>query len=280
MKAAKVQASLRIHAVSTEPPLLAHTSSESRGTSDRKPDPWPLWMAGHVQLKFVMTECSKTHIRLMPHKWQMKKDNTIIKALSHENKNICLLRNGCSDDALYNNQGTHKWHDIYLILNGKSVRWLNTKTSHDEKTDTERTKRVMLLCGDMNGSHLLVCKWKEKIDEKESKPRAICVTATSKPYCSGTLMFDSIRNPWIISSKFFAILYNFSQDNIIGDVTFHICHNDNLVEFNQIKYSSIAKYCDFHLTENSNIFLYVNFTLSVVNLWCVTGTKYLPVSYK
>ena len=33
--------------------------------SDRKPDPWPLWMAGHAQLKLVMTECSKTQIRLM-----------------------------------------------------------------------------------------------------------------------------------------------------------------------------------------------------------------------
>ena len=32
--------------------------------SDRKPDPWPLWMAGHAQLEFVMTECSKTQIRL------------------------------------------------------------------------------------------------------------------------------------------------------------------------------------------------------------------------
>ena len=32
--------------------------------SDRKPDPWPLWMAGRAQLKFVMTECSKTQIRL------------------------------------------------------------------------------------------------------------------------------------------------------------------------------------------------------------------------
>ena len=32
--------------------------------SERKPDPWPLWMAGHAQLKFVMTECSKTQIRL------------------------------------------------------------------------------------------------------------------------------------------------------------------------------------------------------------------------
>ena len=32
--------------------------------SDRKPDPWPLWMAGHAQLKFVITDCSKTQIRL------------------------------------------------------------------------------------------------------------------------------------------------------------------------------------------------------------------------
>ena len=32
--------------------------------SDRKPDPWPIWMAGHAQLKFVMTECSKAQIRL------------------------------------------------------------------------------------------------------------------------------------------------------------------------------------------------------------------------
>ena len=32
--------------------------------SDRKPDTWPLWMTGHAQLKFVMTECSKTQIRL------------------------------------------------------------------------------------------------------------------------------------------------------------------------------------------------------------------------
>ena len=33
-------------------------------TLDRKPDLWPLWMAGHAQLKFVMTECLKTQIRL------------------------------------------------------------------------------------------------------------------------------------------------------------------------------------------------------------------------
>ena len=36
MRAAKVQASLRIREVSPEPPLLAHTSSESRGTIRQK----------------------------------------------------------------------------------------------------------------------------------------------------------------------------------------------------------------------------------------------------
>ena len=36
IRTAKVQASLRIRAVSSEPPLLAHTSSESRGTFRQK----------------------------------------------------------------------------------------------------------------------------------------------------------------------------------------------------------------------------------------------------
>ena len=36
MRAATVQASLRIRAVSPEPPLLAHTSNESRGTFRQK----------------------------------------------------------------------------------------------------------------------------------------------------------------------------------------------------------------------------------------------------
>ena len=36
LRAAKVQASLRIRAVSPEPPLLAHTGSESRGTFRQK----------------------------------------------------------------------------------------------------------------------------------------------------------------------------------------------------------------------------------------------------
>ena len=58
--------------------LIAYASAQSRRNlrcsliqavsqeepSDRKPYPWPLWMAGHAQLKFVMTECSKTQISL------------------------------------------------------------------------------------------------------------------------------------------------------------------------------------------------------------------------
>ena len=36
LRAAKAQASLRIRAVSPEPPLLAHTSSESKGTFRQK----------------------------------------------------------------------------------------------------------------------------------------------------------------------------------------------------------------------------------------------------
>ena len=60
MRAAKVQASLRIRAVSPEPSLLAHTSSESRGTFRQK-------ARSLAQLNgwaFVITECSKTQIRL------------------------------------------------------------------------------------------------------------------------------------------------------------------------------------------------------------------------
>ena len=36
-------------------------------TSVRKLDPWLLWMAGHAQLKFVKTECSKTQSLLTRH---------------------------------------------------------------------------------------------------------------------------------------------------------------------------------------------------------------------
>ena len=48
--------------------------------SDRKPDPWPLWMAGHAQLKFVMTEFSKTQIRLTGPIWKVMATVVFLKA--------------------------------------------------------------------------------------------------------------------------------------------------------------------------------------------------------
>ena len=62
MQAAKVQVSLRIRACQNLLCSLMQAVSQEE-PSDRKPDPWPLWMAEHAQLKFVMTECSKTRIR-------------------------------------------------------------------------------------------------------------------------------------------------------------------------------------------------------------------------
>ena len=64
MRAAKVQASLASaqSRQNTRCSLLQAVSQED--PSDRKPDPLPLWIAGHAQLKLIMTECSKTPIRL------------------------------------------------------------------------------------------------------------------------------------------------------------------------------------------------------------------------
>ena len=64
-----------IHALSQEEP------------SDRKLDPWPLWMVGHAQLKFVMTECSKTQIRLTGLIWSTTEYDLIFI--------ICHLSFGC-----------------------------------------------------------------------------------------------------------------------------------------------------------------------------------------
>ena len=75
MRAAKVQASLRIRAVSPEPSLSLIQAVSQEEPSDRKPDPWPLWMAGHAQLKLVMTECSKTQIRLTGLIWLLLTKN-------------------------------------------------------------------------------------------------------------------------------------------------------------------------------------------------------------
>ena len=61
--------------------------------SDRKPDPWPLWMAGHAQLKFVMTECSKTQIRLTRHIY----DICYVKMYLQSNMLMIYMHNIVSD---------------------------------------------------------------------------------------------------------------------------------------------------------------------------------------
>ena len=66
--------------------------------------------------------------------------------------------------------------------------------------------------------------------------------------------------PWIVILKISQITYTAnnktelcknsnvsynSQDNVVGDATFPVRHNDNYEEFNLIKYSNFAKYIAF-----------------------------------
>ena len=53
--------------------------------SDRNQDPWPFWMTGHAQLKFIMTECSKTQIRLTG----LKYNSSFIKSLNFFFFSVC-----------------------------------------------------------------------------------------------------------------------------------------------------------------------------------------------
>ena len=81
--------------------------------SDRKPDPWPLWMAGHAQLKFVITECSKTQIRLAGLNWwfcfprkccncvEKLWLSDIFKSATHYHQNFkCAMLQGCTVSLL------------------------------------------------------------------------------------------------------------------------------------------------------------------------------------
>ena len=72
--------------------------------SDRKPDPWPLWMAGHAQLKFVMTECSKTQIRLAGLKCSLLKDVALM---------LHIFRKGC---PFWTKHETNIWKSLYILL--------------------------------------------------------------------------------------------------------------------------------------------------------------------
>ena len=92
--------------------LLQAVSQEE--PSDRKPDPWPLWMAGHVQLKFVMTESSKTQIRL-----------TGLKCRCWWILNINSLKS-CYDVEIFLN--------ICIILPPAYCHWNSANEPHHEKT--------------------------------------------------------------------------------------------------------------------------------------------------
>ena len=99
MRAAKVQASLRIRAVSPEPPLLAHKSSESRGTFRQKARtlaPLNGWAcavkichdgmledtnsldAAHLHLKFSGT-LSKISCTFSVHSWPRRIGDSCVK---------------------------------------------------------------------------------------------------------------------------------------------------------------------------------------------------------
>ena len=66
-------------------------------------DPWPLWMAGHAQLKLVVTECSKTQIRLTRLIFVSRTVYVDINSLyepRHEKTCLCHLRTTKAQNSL------------------------------------------------------------------------------------------------------------------------------------------------------------------------------------
>ena len=91
MRAAKVQASLRIRAVSPEPPLLSHTSSESRGTFRQKTRslaPLNGWACAvkicHDGMLKDTNSLDGDHF--LENSWQFQLD----KSVQYSRKNICI----------------------------------------------------------------------------------------------------------------------------------------------------------------------------------------------
>ena len=87
--------------------------------SDRKPDPWSLWMAGHAQLKFVMTECSKTQIRLTR---LMLSSYTGMNKLSHFTRKpaLCFMRTAKTQTSLR----IHAVWSASVLFAGEIVQYL------------------------------------------------------------------------------------------------------------------------------------------------------------
>ena len=91
MRAAKVQASLRIRAVSPEPPLLAHTSSESRRTFRQKARSLAPLNGWACAVKI----CSKTQIRLTRHICSCQRKST-------QEKESIMMLNSYPLDGIFN----------------------------------------------------------------------------------------------------------------------------------------------------------------------------------
>ena len=91
--------------------------------SNRKPDPWPLWMAGHAQLKFVMTECSKTQIRLTRPNLRfsyMNEFDSICKLGFY--LHIVYLIKACMNQFYFNFSAfkdDEPWYTLFFLLNLK-----------------------------------------------------------------------------------------------------------------------------------------------------------------
>ena len=85
--------------------------------SDRKPDPWPLWMTGHAQLKFVMTECLKTQIRL-----------TGPKSFAKEIRKILIYKITPAQRKLIVSEYTTHKTNFQILLN---VTWGRVNTTYN-----------------------------------------------------------------------------------------------------------------------------------------------------
>ena len=138
--------------------------------SDRNPDPWPLWMAGHAQLKFVMTECSKTQIRLTrpilcSRRYKLQPNSSIAVQVLSEEENLrlvdCFSYKWASWENLSyaNNNGGDQAAHPHSLISAFVVRCLdsimtkvavNTMASHWVVSEAEQTR--------LNGSQSCISK--------------------------------------------------------------------------------------------------------------------------
>ena len=148
--------------------------------SDRKPDPWPLWMTGHAQLKFVMTECSKTQIRLTRHKYPFYTYSKMYCVARHWNS--CMWT---SQQTSPGNQPTHKW----------AATWQNQQSDqslrcpHEDSEDSDAQSDLSLRWAH---AHFVgfVMPWLISVPQDWStSPTTTVVPACTWTSCFGDLFF-------------------------------------------------------------------------------------------